>query len=108
MPAFSVTSFYDFQLASKHFGKKVTIAAGGLKETTVYTGTFISNEIAHALTSRSAVKTSPCAATRCFDLTWRDVAIGPTPIPQKLYFEVRRGKGAICCPARFDRDYFLA
>lgn len=47
MPAFAVASFYDFQLASKHFSEKVTIAAGGLKKTTVYTGTFVSNEIAH-------------------------------------------------------------
>ena len=47
VPAFAVASFYDFQLASKHFSEEVTIAAGGLKKTTVYPGTFISNEIAH-------------------------------------------------------------
>ena len=47
VPAFAVASFYDFQLASKHFSEEVTIAAGGLKKMTVYTGTFISNEIAH-------------------------------------------------------------
>jgi len=99
--------FADGQLAGEDLGQKCAFSASWLQEAAIDAIALVSHEVAHGLDFPLGGEDFAMRghALSGFDLGryWHF----SLPIPQKLYFERRRGKGKICCPMRFDRDYFL-